>query len=57
MAMTQLTETAPPPRAAEAMSLHDDVEEILLDYASELLLFVDHSGELGARVGATAGRR
>src|SRR6187200_1924073 len=30
-AMAQLTETAPRPRAAEALSLHDDVEEILLD--------------------------
>ena len=48
MAMTQLTETAPPPRAAEAMSLHDDVEEILLD--SETV--ASRVAELGAQISA-----
>ena len=53
MAMTQLTETAPPPRAAEAMSLHDDVEEILLD--SETV--ASRVAELGAQISADyAGR-
>src|SRR4051794_30464893 len=31
------------------------VEAALLDYASEMLTFVGHSGELGARVGSAVG--
>ena len=51
--MAQLTETAPPARAAEAVSLHDDVEEILLD--SETV--ASRVAELGAQISADyAGR-
>jgi hypoxanthine phosphoribosyltransferase len=52
-AMAQLTETAPSPRAAEAVSLHDDVEEILLD--SETV--ANRVAELGAQISSDyAGR-
>jgi hypoxanthine phosphoribosyltransferase len=53
MGMAQLTETAPPPRAAEAMSLHDDVEEILLDSDT----VASRVAELGAQIASDyAGR-
>ncbi|HEX5040499.1 MAG TPA: hypoxanthine phosphoribosyltransferase [Candidatus Limnocylindria bacterium] len=51
--MAGLTETAPHTRAAEAVSLHDDVEEILLD--SETV--ASRVAELGAQIAADyAGR-